>query len=125
MSSQRPRTVRRLPAVQRGDPHRVAAANCGRLRLSCEDQLVVETDNNRIRRIRKVLIELLLTRAPGAKVIKDLALEYKADPNRFKKDTTFCILCGICVRYCNEIKRLGAVGFIGRGASREVTFIPE
>ena len=90
-----------------------------------EDKLVVFTESEHIRRIRKVLIELLLTQAPGAKIIKDLAREYGADVNRFKKDTTFCILCGMCVRYCNEAKKAGAVSFIGRGAAREVTFIPE
>ncbi|XUX00867.1 MAG: 2Fe-2S iron-sulfur cluster-binding protein [Dehalogenimonas sp.] len=90
-----------------------------------EDKLVVFTESERIRRIRKVLIELLLTQAPGAKIVKDLAREYGANVNRFKKDATFCILCGMCVRYCNEVKKLGAVSFIGRGASREVTFMPE
>jgi bidirectional [NiFe] hydrogenase diaphorase subunit len=90
-----------------------------------EDKLVVFTESEHIRRIRKVLVELLLTQAPGAKIIKDLAREYGADVNRFKKDTTFCILCGMCVRYCNEVKKAGAVSFIGRGASREVTFMPE
>jgi bidirectional [NiFe] hydrogenase diaphorase subunit len=90
-----------------------------------EDKLIVYTESEHIRRIRKVLIELLLTQAPGAKIIKDLAREYGADANRFKKDATFCILCGMCVRYCNEVKKAGAVSFIGRGAAREVTFLPE
>jgi len=87
--------------------------------------LVVSTNSERVRRVRKVLLELLLTKAPGSKVIKDLAKEYGARPDRFKKDASFCILCGLCVRYCNEVKRADAVTFISRGAAREVSFIPE
>ncbi|MEW6366093.1 MAG: BrnT family toxin [Acidobacteriota bacterium] len=35
----------------------------------------------------------------------------------FEKDPSFCIHCGLCVRYCNEIKKLNAVGFVDRGLS--------
>jgi predicted molibdopterin-dependent oxidoreductase YjgC len=38
---------------------------------------------------------------------------------------SFCIVCGLCVRYCNEVKRKNAVGFIDNGALREISFIPE
>jgi NADH dehydrogenase/NADH:ubiquinone oxidoreductase subunit G len=36
-----------------------------------------------------------------------------------------CILCGLCVRYCNEVKKLDAVGFIDRGVNKEICFVPE
>jgi predicted molibdopterin-dependent oxidoreductase YjgC len=35
------------------------------------------------------------------------------------------VLCGLCVRYCAEIKKKYAVGFINNGARREINFIPE
>ena len=45
--------------------------------------------------------------------------------NRFEMDPSFCILCGLCVRYCAEVKQKNAVDFIERGAQREISFIPE
>ena len=43
----------------------------------------------------------------------------------FEKKSSFCILCGLCVRYCAEVKKKNAVGFIECGARREIRFIPE
>jgi bidirectional [NiFe] hydrogenase diaphorase subunit len=90
-----------------------------------ENGLVVNTKSERVIRARRVLTELLLTRAPGAKVLKDLAAEYQADPERFEKDATFCIVCGLCVRYCAEVKKANAVSFVSRGVLREIMFVPE
>jgi len=57
--------------------------------------------------------------------LQDLAQEYGADKDRFEKESSFCILCGLCVRYCAEVKKKNAVGFVGNGARREISFIPE
>ena len=40
-------------------------------------------------------------------------------------DASFCIHCGLCVRYCAEVKGEHAVGFIDRGIRKEISFIPE
>ena len=48
-----------------------------------------------------------------------------ADRNRFEKEASFCVLCGLCVRYCAEVKQKHAVGFIENGPAREISFIPE
>ena len=32
-----------------------------------------------------------------------------------------CILCGMCVRLCDDVMKIGALGFEGRGARRRVT----
>ncbi len=100
-----------------------------RLVASCvypvENGLVVNTRSERVMRARRVLTELLLTRAPGAKPLKDLAAEYDANPERFEKDATFCIVCGLCVRYCAEVKKANAVSFVSRGVLREIMFVPE
>lgn len=87
--------------------------------------LVVRTRSERVDKIRRTLLEELLAHAPNSPELVELAREYKADPNRFEKDPSFCILCGLCVRYCNEVKGINAVDFIERGASREISFIPE
>ena len=90
-----------------------------------EENLVVRTRTEKIDRIRKTILELLLAHAPDAPELQELAQEYGADKNRFEKDASFCIHCGLCVRYCAEVKKKNAVGFIDRGIRKEISFIPE
>jgi bidirectional [NiFe] hydrogenase diaphorase subunit len=90
-----------------------------------EENLVVRTSSEKINRIRKNLVELLLAHAPESPQLQDLAGEYGADKDRFEKDASFCIHCGLCVRYCAEVKKKNAVGFVDRGIRKEIGFIPE
>lgn len=100
-----------------------------RLVVSClypvAKDLVVTTRSEKIDRIRKTILELLLAHAPDAFELQALAREYGADRDRFDKEASFCIHCGLCVRYCAEVKKKFAVGFVNRGAHREISFIPE
>ena len=100
-----------------------------RLVVSCvhpvEEDLVLKTRSPKVDRIRKALVELLMARAPHSPQLLELAEVYGADANRFEKDPSFCIHCGLCVRYCAEVKQLHAVGFIDRGIRKEISFIPE
>ncbi len=102
----------------------------GRTRLvaSClypvEPNLVVRTRSQKIDRIRRVLLEEMLAHAPDSCQLEVLAKEYGADRDRFEKEASFCIHCGLCVRYCAEIKKKNALGFVDRGARREISFIP-
>ncbi|MGA2224026.1 MAG: 2Fe-2S iron-sulfur cluster-binding protein [Syntrophobacteraceae bacterium] len=90
-----------------------------------EKSLVVRTRSEKVDRIRKMILELLLAHAPDAFELQDLAREYGADKNRFDKEASFCIHCGLCVRYCVEVRKKNAVGFVDRGTRREISFIPE
>ena len=90
-----------------------------------EQDLVVRTRSEKVDKTRKILLEQFLAHAPDAEALQDLAQEYGADKNRFEKEPSFCILCGLCVRYCTEVKKKNAVGFFDRGTSREISFIPE
>ena len=100
-----------------------------RLVVSCvypaEKNLVVRTRSEKVNRIRKMILELLLAHAPDAFALQDLAGEYGADKDRFEKEASFCIHCGLCVRYCSEVKKKNAIGFVDRGTRREISFIPE
>ncbi len=89
------------------------------------NDLVIITRSEKIDRIRKTILELLMAHAPDAFGLQDLAKEYGADRDRFDKEASFCIHCGLCVRYCAEVKKKNAVGFVNRGANREISFIPE
>ena len=53
------------------------------------------------------------------------AKEYGADRDRFEKEASFCIHCGLCVHYCAEIKQKNAIGFVNRGIRKEISFISE
>jgi len=100
-----------------------------RLVVSCvypvADDLIIRTRSEKIDRLRKTLLELLLAHAPNAPLLQDLAREYGADKDRFEKEASFCIHCGLCVRYCAEVKQKHAVGFIDRGVRKEISFLPE
>jgi len=90
-----------------------------------ENNLVVRTRSEKVDKTRKVLLELMLAHAPDSPTLQELAREYGADESRFEKEPSFCILCGLCVRYCAEVKKKNAIGFVDRGIKREIMFIPE
>jgi bidirectional [NiFe] hydrogenase diaphorase subunit len=87
--------------------------------------LVVWTRSEKVDKVRRVIVEELLAHAPNSPELVQLAQEYGADRDRFEREKSFCILCGLCVRYCAEVKQKNAVGFIDKGARREISFIPE
>ncbi len=90
-----------------------------------EENLVVSTRSDKIDQIRKMILELQLAHAPDSPELLKYAEEYGADKDRFDKEASFCIHCGLCVRYCNEVKQKDAVGFVDRGIRKEISFIPE
>lgn len=90
-----------------------------------DPNMVVVTRNEQINSIRKILVEQFLAHAPDSEVLLRLAEEYGADKDRFEKQSTFCILCGLCVRYCIEVKKKNAIGFYDRGSTREIKFVPD
>jgi CheY-like chemotaxis protein/NAD-dependent dihydropyrimidine dehydrogenase PreA subunit len=100
-----------------------------RLVTSCvypvEDGLVVRTESEPVIKVRKMLLEMMWSRAPGVQAIRDYGIRYGIDRNKFDVEPTCCILCGLCVRYCSEVKKRNFIGFIGRGTERQVMFLPE
>ncbi len=90
-----------------------------------EENLVVRTWSENVDKIRKMILELLLAHAPDVEILQDLAQTYGADKARFEKEPSSCILCGLCVRYCAEVKKKNAIAFVDRGVRREIGFIPE
>ncbi len=88
--------------------------------LPVSDGLVVLTNSEKVKRARKVIIELLLSSCPNSKKLQDLAANFGVNEIRFKIKDKNCILCGLCVRYCKEQMQSGGIGFVGRGTSRRV-----
>ena len=100
----------------------------GRSRLvtSClypiREEIEIFTDTEKVRLVRKMVLELLLARNPGAEVVRKLAREYGIKESRFGADSEFgkCILCGLCVRVCREVEAVEALGYSGRGVIKKV-----
>jgi bidirectional [NiFe] hydrogenase diaphorase subunit len=97
-----------------------------RLVTSCnypvEEGLDIYTNTERVLKHRKMLAELLLARCPDVREVQELAASLGVARSRFKTigTATDCVLCGRCVRVCNEIVGAKALGFIGRGNQRIV-----
>ncbi|MBN2493640.1 MAG: (2Fe-2S)-binding protein [Deltaproteobacteria bacterium] len=95
-----------------------------RLVSSCtypaEEGLKVRTASERVVKARRMIIELLLASCPQSKVIQDLASAHGVMRQRFKQEYETCILCGLCVRMCEEQMMAKAIGFRGRGEKRSI-----
>jgi NADH dehydrogenase/NADH:ubiquinone oxidoreductase subunit G len=87
--------------------------------------LVVKTRSEKIDRHRRTILELLLAHAPDSPPLLALAKEYGANRDRYEQEPGFCVHCGLCVRYCAEVKGAHAVGFVDRGVRKEIAFLPE
>jgi bidirectional [NiFe] hydrogenase diaphorase subunit len=102
----------------------VGTAPKSRLVSSCtypaEEGMVVRTASARVLKARKMVLELLLASCPQSKTIQDLASAHGIREQRFKQEQEDCILCGRCVRMCEEQMMAKAIGFRGRGKNRSV-----
>ena len=87
--------------------------------------MTVNTNSSKVQWIRKVIMELTLSRWPNVKVVRELAEKLGVTASRFtslERDESehACILCGMCVNMCNDVVRAGVLGFSNTGIKREV-----
>jgi iron-only hydrogenase group A len=110
-----------------------------------EDKMQIKTHSPRVVRARKTLIELLLSNHPddclycersGNCELQNLAAElnvrerripgiknfYKIDKSSagIVREPAKCILCGRCVRVCEELQSVAAVDFLERGSQTHI-----
>ncbi len=88
-----------------------------------QEGLTVKTNSPKVQKERKLIIELLLSRAPDSIVLNELAERYGAEKGRFEsvdKGESNCILCGLCVRVCNELIHSAGIGTAFRGIHKKV-----
>lgn len=108
----------RLCVVEIGESPR------SRLVSSCtypvEEGLRVRTASSRVLKARRMILELLLASCPQSKIIQDLASKHEIRQQRFRQEHDDCILCGLCVRMCEEQMAAKAIGFRGRGRTRSI-----
>lgn len=102
----------------------VKSGNRTELKTSCnnilQEGMVITTDTERVMRSRRTIVELVLARNEEAEPILELARELGIKSSRFPKKDDLCILCGLCVRMCEERMGKAAISFSGRGTERKV-----
>ncbi|PLX70881.1 MAG: NADH-quinone oxidoreductase [Denitrovibrio sp.] len=104
------------------------------------DKMEIITESEKLARVRKTAIELLLINHPldcpvcykgGECGLQDLTYEvgvtkvrFDASPNDtpvdhtnpfIERDIDRCVLCGRCVRICDEVVNIQAISFLNRG----------
>lgn len=105
----------------------------------------IRTNTPRLRKYRKMILELLLSNhcgdcttcdKNGKCKLQELAARFDVHRVRFPntkrkpdiddsslsitRDANKCILCGDCVRVCNEVQNVGAIDFANRGSKMKV-----
>jgi len=95
-----------------------------RMTTSCTypvmEGIEVFTQTEKVKRARRMIIELILAMCPEDKLIQDMAREMGVEEVRFKKENKDCILCGLCGRVCEEVVGANAIQFAHRGDQREM-----
>ena len=122
----------------------------GRMMAACStvprSGMIIKTNTARLRKYRKSILELLLSshcrdcttcENSGKCTLQELAAQFGITNVRFNNDKTNkiiddsspsiirdsskCILCGDCVRECNEIQKVGAIDFAYRGSNATIS----
>jgi bidirectional [NiFe] hydrogenase diaphorase subunit len=108
----------RLCVVEIGEaPNSKLVSSCT---YPAQEGLKVRTASSRVIRARKMILELMLASTPQSKVIQDLASKFEVRQQRFRQEYEDCILCGLCVRMCEQQMMAKAIGFRGRGEHRSI-----
>lgn len=122
----------------------------GNLQAACSTPpkpgMNIRTNTERLRRYRRMILELLLANHcrdcttcsnNGRCRLQELAMRFNITGVRFPntatepkidsssvcitRDANKCILCGDCVRMCNEVQRVGAIDFAHRGSRMAIS----
>jgi NADH dehydrogenase/NADH:ubiquinone oxidoreductase subunit G len=88
---------------------------------ACEEGLVVRTDSEKVRRSRRMTIELLMASAAHVPLIRAMADDLGVEAPRYSTEQDRCILCGLCVRACDEIVGVHAISLVNRGIEKRVS----
>lgn len=117
--------------------------SCG---LTCEEGMRIETQNAELLQTRREIIDLFISEHPldcvtceksGVCLLQKYAYEfdisktshefklsrtlYQDDNPFFVRDHQYCILCGRCVRVCDEVVGASAIDFAGRGFECQIS----
>jgi heterodisulfide reductase subunit A len=84
--------------------------------------MIVNTESENALSARHMNIEMLMAQAPAAEAVQELAKKMGIEQTRFEIEDPDekCILCGLCVRTCEQVVGAEAISFVGRGKDRKV-----
>jgi formate dehydrogenase alpha subunit len=113
--------------------------------LACQEGMVINTQSEQLTRLRRDIVDLFVSEHPlncvtceknGACDLQRYAYEYNIqatsypfevartqfydDNPFFVRDFQYCILCGKCVRVCDEIVGRNAIDYAGRGFNSHI-----
>lgn len=88
--------------------------------LGAEEGMVIKAHTERIIKARRNIAEMLVAEAPNSRAIQDIAVRCGVKKVRYPFRSKNCVLCGRCVRACDELWRSKSLGFVGRGEHRHV-----
>jgi bidirectional [NiFe] hydrogenase diaphorase subunit len=104
----------------------VVEGNWSKVVISCmypvKEGISILTDSDRVKNVRRWILEMLLAECPASKEIQELAAEYGIKHSRFsvKNPDEQCMLCGLCVRVCREVVGVSAITTVGRGVHKVI-----
>lgn len=85
-----------------------------------EEGMEVRTDTDTVKNSRKFAAALLNYKYPGDKVIRETAANLGVKVDGARPESRECVLCGLCVRACQEVVDVNALKFRDRGLNRDV-----
>jgi len=92
---------------------------------TCRDGMVVNASNAHVLDARRLVLELMLARWPNVPILREYAAELELGRPRFTSPLVdaredACVLCGLCVRACDELVGANAISMAERGIQRHV-----
>ena len=103
----------------------VVEGNNSKLVASCMHPVIegqeIKTATEKVIKTRKGVLELLIAQCPTSKVLQDMASKMGMDQARFVPQWDDCILCGLCVRMCEEQMMAKAIRFVDRGSDLKIS----
>ncbi len=88
--------------------------------LEAEEGMLILAHSKKILKARKNIAEMLVAEAPNSRAIQDMAVRCNVKEVRYPFRRKHCVLCGRCVRVCDEIWQSKSLGLVGRGKERHV-----
>jgi polyferredoxin len=88
-----------------------------------EEGMTIQTDTSAVVQTRRFMADLMLSRCPEVPAIQRMAASLGVEKPGYPTDNPKedCILCGMCVRACDEVAQNHVLGVVGRGPDRRVT----